>query len=333
MRYHITVVCFTAAVVLLIRGPAQAASPSKLAVVPPLWYPAALTPVPRDDKATEQFFGQSLDVDGSLAVAGTAGPMDQENGGFAAVLARTAPGQWDIAARLAPPAAVDSRVARFGASVAISKALVVVGALSHAENAGAAYVFVQDDIATASGWTRTATLEQAGPARFGFAVAAHEGVILVGTYESSSVVYVYESTAPADGTGRYPGSWSLVQTLAPPSGAKFMGSALDMDGRRAVVAAYDKYARSGTTYVYSADGTGASGGGLGGAWGLVMELQDARVSAGVGGDVAISGDIIVAGAPSDDVRGPLSGSAVVFAADDPTPSAATWKVVVRCALC
>lgn len=84
------------------------------------------------------------------------------------------------------------------------------------------------------------------------------------------------------------------------------GAAVDMDGVTAVIGAYSA-GTNGAAYVFRYDANEA-------AWieEAILHAEDGESSDWFGGDVAISGDLVIVGAERDDDNGGNAGSAYVF---------------------
>jgi hypothetical protein len=195
-------------------------------------------------------------------------------------------------------AADPSAAARFGVAVAVDGDTAVVGAPSAANNAlftGAAYVFER----SGNTWTQTDKLVagdgEAGDL-FGAAVAIQGSTILVGANGdddaggNAGAVYIFTNS----------GGWSETDKLLPGEvGDTHFGASIAIDG--ATIAVGAPYTDSGVTnsgaaYVFEDDG---------GGW-----TETERLATGGGGAVLsdlfgwavdLSGDMLLVGAPLDDV--------------------------------
>jgi len=159
------------------------------------------------DVADFDTFGDDVDLEGDVAVVGRSSD-DQlgANAGAAFIYREIAPGDWQLVTKLtaSDPAQTD----RFGASVAISDGLVVVGATeadpSGVDEAGKVYVF--EEMPDGS-WVETTILTQNTPnelARFGWNVVLDQDALAIAVPaddnagDRSGAVYVYEiGGAPA----------------------------------------------------------------------------------------------------------------------------------------
>jgi hypothetical protein len=244
---------------------------------------AKLTP---SDGGYAYAFGHSVAVSGDTVVAGAYVFVKPVSGwDDMTETAKLTPSVWNFL---------------FGASVAISGDTIVVGAPSYEDEvSGSAYVFVKP----VSGWADMTETAKLTPSvwedyddPFGYCVAISGDTIVVG---ASGAVYVFARP----GTG-----WTDMTETAKltPSGASgSFGDPVAISGDTIVIGTPDyNYA-----YVFTRPGTG---------WADMTETAKLTASDGsqyddFGQSVSISGNTIVVGAPGDDDKGSLSGSAYVFA--------------------
>jgi len=149
--------------------------------------------------------------------------------------------------------------------------------------------------------------------QFGWSVAAYGDVVAVGASGDTNVAqaakyagsaYIFERNA--GGTN----AWGLVQKLyaSDPVSSGFFGSGIALDGDVLVVGAYGVSGSRGAAYVFERNAGGTN------AW---QQVQKLLASDGIGLDffgskVAISGDIILAGANGQDTMGNGAGAVYVF---------------------
>jgi hypothetical protein len=240
-------------------------------------------------------FASSIALSGSTALIGAAGASSNVG---AAYVFTSSGGSWSQRAQFTGLAQGDF----FGFSVALSPSAdtAVVGSFSAANGNGSAYVF------TGSGatWTQpqaplTASDGASGD-RFGYAVAAGTGTILVGAYNAGAghpgAAYVF---------GQSGGTWSQSQKLTlsdAPTGSDNFGGAVALSGNTAVVGASEHGSTPGAAYVFTNSGSG---------WGQPPQALLAPSGARYFGfSVAASGTSVAMGAfgASND-----SGAAFVFA--------------------
>ena len=215
---------------------------------------------------------------------------------------------------------------RFGRAVAVSGDTVVVGAFRDDDDgtdSGSAYVFIEPPggcCGWAGSFTESAKLTASdGTAddRFGDAVAVSGGTVVVGAPRDdddgtdSGSVYVFVEPA-----GGWTGPLNETAKLTASDGAagdRFGGNfSVAVSGDTVVVGASrddDDGTNSGSAYVFVEPASGWAGD--------LTEVAKLTASDGAefdafGISVAVSGDTVVVGAPSDDDKGDGSGSAYVF---------------------
>jgi hypothetical protein len=257
-------------------------------------------------------FGSSVAVSGDTAVVGA--PLDDTTAGASAgsthVFLRTG-GTWSHQATLLHPfgAAGDE----FGASVAVSGDIAVVGApfddTTAGTDAGSAHVFVR----TGGTWSHQATLlHPAGAAGdwFGESVAVSGDTAVVGARLDNTTAGTDAGSAHV--FVRTGGTWSHQATLLHPAGAAddAFGYSVAVSGDTAVVGAPSDNTTalgdSGSAHVFVRTG---------GTWSHRAALLHpaAAPSDFFGWSVAVSGDTAVVGAPQDNTTaGTDAGSAHVF---------------------
>jgi hypothetical protein len=225
-------------------------------------------------------FGYSVAIAGTTVVVGA--PGHAKNTGRAYVFTKTRTG-WKQAAELKGSNTV---FGSFGYSVAISGTTVVVGAPSHANGPGRAYVFTK----MATRWTQTAELKGSDTVGssgtfdddvFGDSVAISGSTIVVGAanaMEALGEAYVFTKTAPG---------WKQTAEL---KGGDDFGISVAISGTTAVVGEPIYYVNSaGLACVFTKTA---------GAWRQVAGLKGSDTVAGdqFGDSVAISGTTAVVGA-------------------------------------
>ena len=259
------------------------------------------------DPQADDRFGISVAVSGNVAVVGA---YLEDSGGSdagAAYVFEQIGGAWTEVAKLT---ASDAQAGdRFGFSVAVSGGVALVGADgedSGGTDAGAAYVFEK----SGGAWTEVAKLTASDPQAgdwFGRSVAVSEGVAVVGADGEDSggtdagVAYVFESSG---------GVWIEVAklTASDAQADDRFGSSVAVSGGVAVVGANledSGGSNAGAAYVYEHSG---------GAWTEVAKLtaSDAEANDKFGYSVAVSGDVALVGAPTEDSGGSAAGTAYVF---------------------
>jgi drug/metabolite transporter superfamily protein YnfA len=275
---------------------------------------ALLTTLTNPTPAACDYFGFSVAVSGNTVVVGA------PNDGTGAVRAGSAY-EFDAITRallrtLTNPTPAVSDL--FGYSVAMSGNIVVVGACQDAwgaRGAGSACVF---DATTGA---LLQTLSNPAPSDFdlfGYSVAVSGNTVVVGArgdYEAAGSAYVFDATTGA-----------LLRTLSNPTPAAvdYFGCSVAVSGNTVVVGACgdDGGARgAGSAYVFDAT-TGV----------LLQTLSNPAPAEAdcFGYSVAMSGNIVVVGAPTDSTATGRAGDAYVFDAatgallwtpSSPTPTA------------
>ena len=193
--------------------------------------------------------------------------------------------------------------ARFGISVALRGERAVVGACpdggADGHKEGAVYVFEHE--ADTDKWPQTAklTAEDGWPgACFGKSVSLSRGRVLAGAPRDdvqgqwSGAAYVFEYDSRQK-------QWSQMAKLVAGDGARddLFGSAVDLDGNRAIVAAKKHHQYRGAVYIFEYDADT-------GGWEQTTKLTGDDGARAFGARVAIDGDrLLVAGiSPGHDVK-------------------------------
>lgn len=277
-----------------------------------------------------------------LAVLAAAGGASGREAGMGAGGGRASSAEWGLAGtQLSGPtqavklAADDAQISDFfGSAIAVEGDIFVVGALGEAGgpgdplwHAGAVYVFERDQ-GGAGNWGQVVKLT-AGDAgfmdEFGHAVAVSGDTIAVGApYENggdgnplsdAGAVYIFER----DQGG--PGNWGQVTKVmaGDPGVEDDFGRAVSLSGDTLVVGAPgedggpgDPMSYVGAVYVFERNQGGPDN------WGQVTKLvpSDAQTDDGFGNGVAVSGDTLVAGSPTEGGGPgdplPWAGAAYVF---------------------
>ena len=267
-------------------------------------------------------FGSSVALSGDyfIASADTPIPGTATRAGSLYVFEKAESGEWIEADKLKAPTPVT-----FSGAIAIDGNTLVVGSGDMApigEVGGRAYVYRRDELGT---WDQVATLKPSDAEAkdgFGFwSVGISGNKIIVGAYLDDNVAheagsaYIFEEDAS--------GSWNQTAKLiaSDASALNWFGSEVDISGDTAVVGSIygGNYGdRSGKVYVFQSDESGI--------WveREILVPSDGIVGAGLGHEVAISGDLIVCGALTDDL-GPFTGSAFAFRRGD----AGNWQQIAK----
>ena len=268
------------------------------------------------DAAQNDDFGASVAVSGITVVVGA--PFDDDNGdasGSAYVFVRPVGGWTGALTEDAKLTASDGAADHgFGFSVAISGDTVVAGALGDDSFSGSAYVFVRPVGGWAGSLTENAKLTASDGAAndlFGTSTAISGNVVVAGAPDAdgfSGSAYVF-----ARPVGGWAGSLTENAKLTASDGAAMESFATSTAISGNVVVAGAAFGSSAYLFVEP----------VGGWAGSLTEDAELTASDGdpadqLGFSIAIWGNTVVAGAPSDDVNpGDAAGSAYVFSVQPP----------------
>lgn len=204
------------------------------------------------DAATNDYFGQTVSIDGNVAVVGAYG--DNTGRGSAYVFERQHSGEWTQTRKLIGS---DTQLTdNFGVSVSNAENRIIVGAVSHdlgeLADAGAAYMFERQNDGS---WFESKLVASNGAvqARFGGSVSISGDVIAVGAFgdsgsaESSGSVYLFERNTN--------GGWRETKITAS-DGVAYdgFGGSVAVSERTVIIGAdgSDQLGEnSGTTYIFS----------------------------------------------------------------------------------
>ena len=270
------------------------------------------------DGVANAYFGASVAINGNVIVVGAGGTTISGNPrqGAAYVFVEPSDG-WQNMTQTAELTASDGYVGdNLGNSVAVSGNTVVAGApyasIGSNFEQGAAYVFVQP----ANGWqsmTQTAKLTASDGAEgdiLGVAVNMDSNTVVAGASEatvsgsvSAGAAYVFVQGA----SGWSDMTQTAKLTASDAAMDDYFGSAVDVDSGTIAVGAPSDF--SGAVYVFVEPQNGWSD------MTQTAELTPSVTTAEflLGGSVAISGNIVAAGAPAASVGGnPNVGEVMVF---------------------
>lgn len=282
-----------------------------------------------DGEAGDQF-GCALALEGDTLVVGAPdhdldGVIDR---GAAYVFGRNqgGAGNWGLVKELS---VADGQPGdQFGNAVAINGSLIVVGAAyddragtgsdtgGTVVDAGSAYIF-ERNLGGADNWGLLKVLGlnfYRDFQHFGAAVAVSGNTVAVGapgdevaSFAGRGSVFVFERDLGGDN------NWGVQPAVLAPDGlaGDAFGSALALEGNLLLVGAplVDDGADQGAAYLYSRNAGGADN------WGVIKKFTaaDGADSDFYGKAVALKGDLILIGAPGDDVIGNTDqGSAFVY---------------------
>lgn len=292
------------------------------------------------DAAAGDRFGSSVGIDVDTVVVGAVSHdfvVSGSNTGAAYVFERNAggPDGWgEVRELIASNPAVSDE---FGDAVAISGDTIVVGAPRHeflaipGARTGVAFVF-ERNAGGAGNWGLVMELAGSDVAvddRFGSAVAISAGTIVVGAPRhdgdglDSGAAYVFDRNA---GGANAWGEVAKLTFFLDQQGAQ-LGRAVAISGDTVVVGEplRDVQAsNAGLAHVFERNLGGAN------AWGLAVTFGafgPLSVGNGLGWSVAISGDLVAVGAPTDDAATNQAGALYMFSRDEGGPGA--WGQVAR----
>ncbi|MCH8165011.1 MAG: hypothetical protein IH889_05325 [Planctomycetes bacterium] len=263
------------------------------------------------DGAHMDHFARSVAINGDVAIAGSHGDDDNGTGSGSAYIFRYDPDTSAWAQETKLLASDGAEGDRFGASVAMSGQLALVGASEDGDNgmySGSAYVFRYDP--DTSAWIEEAKLLASDGAAldwFGRSVAISGDHLIVGAAEFYSgrpgKAYIYHF----DGS-----KWIEQTTLRAVDGAleDHFGEVVAIEDGMAIVGVRmddDNGEDSGSAYVYRFDLDTSM-------WVEQAKLLASDGSAGdqFGDAVAVGNGQVIVGAPFDQDNGPDSGSAYIF---------------------
>jgi hypothetical protein len=258
------------------------------------------TKLTASDGAANDWLGSAVAVSGDRIVAGAYAPA-----AMAAVYVYEPDGAggWSET-KITASDGTFSDTDLFGVAVAVSGDRIVVGApYDDPDYSGSVYVYEPDGL---GGWSETKLTASDAPDSgdfFGYEVGVSGDRIVVGApYHDpdwTGSVYVYE----ADGAG----GWSETKLTASDGAAEDRFGWVAVSGDRIVVGAPwddDNGSRSGSAYVYEADGAGG--------WSETkLTAGDGAENDEFGDEVALSDDHILVGAPGAD----RSGATYVYEPD------------------
>jgi len=250
------------------------------------------------DGYTNDEFGLSVAISGSTAICGSWRDDDNATNSGSAYLFDAATGTQ--LAKLLPEDG--TRGDQFGASVAISGGIAIVGASHDDDNgfeSGSAYLF---DAATGAELTKLMAADGSTFDLFGYAVSISGTTAIVGAPNDddnggSGSAYLFDTTTGAQVAKLLPGDGALDDRF---------GNSVAISGDIAIVGSVfddDNGSKSGSAYLFDAT-TGAQ---------LIKLLpNDGANDDEFGISVAISGPTALVGTFHDDDNGSNSGSAYLF---------------------
>ncbi|MEP7342554.1 MAG: putative Ig domain-containing protein, partial [Acidobacteriota bacterium] len=256
-----------------------------------------------NDAAANDFFGQSVSLNGNSIVVGANG--DANNRGSAYVFVR-AGNTWNQQGKLIANDGTGSDA--FGLAVAISGDTVAVGApgadAGGINDRGAVYLFARNG----SNWLQQQKLVVADAGigdNFGRSVALDGSTVIAGAFLDSSFLYSGHGSAYVfTRTGTV---WSAQDKLGAddPANNDLFGNAVALSGDTAIIGAYTKQvgniASTGRIYVFTRAGTN---------WSKQQDFTTSNQSGALfGASVAFANDTIAVGAPRESAH---KGAAYIY---------------------
>lgn len=239
------------------------------------------------DATAQDYFGSSVAISGNTVVIGA--PGDDSDKGSAYVFVRTN-ASWSQQTKLTVSAGLANH--RFGTSVGISGNYAIVGAPG--ENK--AYIFER----VGTNWTAETPFSKPAGSSFGNAVAISGTYAIVGANTSSVGIYAQQGLAYIFERSASTAIWSQTTTLTANDGdhSDYFGSSVAISSSYAVVGASRDEGNNGpsdgSVYVFFKSGAGWSQEAR-----LILPAGEGNGWDYFGSTVAISGQYIIVGAPSD----------------------------------
>jgi len=293
-------------------------------------YDAKLSACNACDGVTSDQFGHSVAINGNTIVIGA--PRDDDNGsnsGSVYLFIKPHNGWTTTSTYHAKLIASDGAASDyFGNTAAISSDTVVVGAYGDDDNgsySGSVYVFVKPS----GGWIITETYYEnakltasdgAASDYFSNSIAISGDTVVVGAYKdddkgsASGSAYVF--VKPSSG-------WTTTSTFnakltsSDGVGAEYFGQSVAISGDTVAVGAYQDSPRgasySGSVYMFAKPSGGWA---TTSSYNSKLTANDGKGRDYFGYAVAINGDTVVIGAPSDDNSHANSGSVYIFKGHD-----------------
>ena len=228
------------------------------------------------------YFGGALAVDKTTGVVSAGGATSNAGAVYIYLKHR---GRWMTTPSVTLSAPSTTGV-RFGSSVAISGATIVVGAGGSQPEAGAAYIYQK----SGSVWPTTPTVTLSNPASvyddFGSSVAVSGTTVVVGAYDLDTGVgaaYIYQKSGSVWPT-------TPTATLINLRTGDGFGHSVSVFGTAVVVGAYGISAGAGAAYIYEKSRSEWP------ATPTVTLSNPASTPSGFGESVSLSGGTLVVGA-------------------------------------
>lgn len=253
-------------------------------------------------------FGWSVAISGTRVVVGAvADDIGATDAGSAYVfdLASAGPTVPTVTLTNPSPAAND----RFGNSVAVSGARVVVGAFlddTGAADAGSAYVF---DLNSPTPRIPVATLNNPAPqpsAQHGWSVACSGSLVAVGARADSTGAAFAGIARVYDFASATPTVPIITLTNPSPTASGNFGYSLSMSGQRLAVGTFSGATHAGCAYLFDLSRTNPT------VPAVTINNPSPGYGDGFGNSVALDGSTLVVGCLLDDTTGQDNGAAYVY---------------------
>jgi Ni,Fe-hydrogenase maturation factor len=242
-------------------------------------------------------FGYAVAATDGMVAVGAYGAGDFT--GAVYVFEKNSTGQYEQVSKLVASDGTGGDL--FGSALVATDGMVVVGAYQKGSWTGSVYVFEKNSTGQYDQVSKLVASDGARGDRFGWAVAATDGMVVVGAYlDGVGSGYVFEKNS----TGQYEQVSKLMASDG--AGGDRFGFALAATDGMVVVGAYQKGSSTGSVYVFEKNSTGQ--------YEQVSKLvaSDGTVNDSFGWAVAATDDMVAVGAKGDDDKGVASGSVYVF---------------------
>ncbi len=257
------------------------------------------------DPATYAYFGDSVAVDGDVAVVGAYGTSSSTGAAYVFERNEGDIDDWGEVKKLTAPGLVASDA--FGCSVSVAGDVVVVGARGTDGAKGAAYIFERNKDG-ANNWGEAAILtapELAVNDWFGWSVAVAGDVAVVGAYGTDAAkgaAYIFERNHDG-GINNWGKSAVLTASDGDPN--DYFGRSVAISGDTIIASAYRHGSCKGAAYVFQRNAGGLND------WGEIAKLSasDTAENDFFGSSVSIADDVAVVGAYGKDS---YKGAAYIF---------------------
>ncbi|HXG20062.1 MAG TPA: FG-GAP repeat protein [Methylomirabilota bacterium] len=259
------------------------------------------------DGSAGRLFGFSLALGDDVALVGARGTGDNGSAGAAYIFARNEQGQWQQAQKLTAAAAAPND--EFGCSVAVSGAVILIGACGDGERgarAGAAYLFTPNGQGQWQLLQKLTASDGGEGDEFGYSVALSDALGVVGARfangaeNHTGAAYVFAQSPSPIGTLVSWGEWQKLTAGNGVTGDEF-GARVALTADQVIIGAPNSGAKgtgSGAVYFFTLNQNSNSGN----PWEQTQAItaRDEATGDGFGLSLASDENIILVGAPFDD---------------------------------